>query len=734
MDNVTRSTGTSEPKPPLRCLLVEDSEDDAQLVLQRLRSGGFDVKAERVDSAEAMRAALQRQPWDAVISDYRMPGFSGLDALALTKAHDQDMPFILISGHMGEELAVEAMRAGAGDYLTKDHLQRLAPAVQRELHEAATRRAHRQAEAALRLSEARHAAILMSALDGYWLVDSNGRIVEVNQASAQMSGYSIDELLTMGIVDLEDAESAGDTAAHLQKIHRLGVDRFDTRHRRKDGSVYDVEVSAQTSADGSGLTVGFLRDVTERNLAAAALHASEAQLRFVTDHAPIMIAHCDQQRRYKFVNLAYAQMFGLQPADLIGRHTHEVLGKNGYAQADPHMAIALSGQRVEYDIEISPSARSRLTLHVMYAPEFDAADQAVIGFVAALVDITERKQSEMADTFLAQAGIDPDGEAFFPALARFLASSLQMDYICIDRLEGDQLTATTLAVWHDGGFKDNLSYALADTPCGQVPGQKVCCYPASVSAFFPKDAALQQLQAESYIGVPLLSHTGVPIGLIAVIGRQRLVDRTRAEALLARVAPRAAAELERLAVETALRESEVRFRSIFEQAPIGVAEVDSSSGAILGANLRFAEIIGRSIAELRTLGWKNFANPDDIPDGVDLLARMKSGAISGFELDKHHRRPDGSYVWIHLSIAPVFDGARGNARHLCMVQDTSERKRAEEALRASHAVLAKFNALAVGRELRMIELKSEINELCARLGEPPRHHVVATLPVSADPC
>jgi PAS domain S-box-containing protein len=353
-------------------------------------------------------------------------------------------------------------------------------------------------------------------------------------------------------------------------------------------------------------------------------------------------------------------------------------------------------------------------------------------FVVLSRDITARKQSEMADAFLAQAGIDPDGEPFFAALARFLATSLEMDYICIDRLEGDQLTATTVAVWHDGGFEDNVSYALADTPCGQVPGQKVCCYPASVSTFFPKDAALQELQAESYLGVPLLSHTGVPIGLIAVIGRSPLVDQTRAELLLARVAPRAAAELERLTIEISLRDSEARFRSMFEQAPIGVAEVDSTSGAILTVNLRFADIIGISTAELTTLKWNSFANPGDIPEGLDLLERMKAGAIHGFELDKHHRRPDGSHIWIHLTIAPVIEGGDGNARHLCMVQDISERKQTEEALRASHAILSKFNALAVGRELRMIELKSEINELCAKLGQPPRHRIVASSPGQAD--
>ena len=157
----------------LRCLLVEDNEDDALLVLRELRSGGYDVMSQRVETAEAMHAALQRQGWDAIIADYRMPHFSGMAALELLRASGLDVPFIIVSGAIGEDVAVAALKAGAHDYLMKGRLARLVPALERELRDALERRERKQAEI---YREARFAvlAILIEPGD---LQDSMQRVV-----------------------------------------------------------------------------------------------------------------------------------------------------------------------------------------------------------------------------------------------------------------------------------------------------------------------------------------------------------------------------------------------------------------------------------------------------------------------------------------------------------------------------------------------------------------------------
>ena len=134
-------TPTPTPTPtPLRALIVEDSPADAEMILRELRRGGFAPTHERVQTAEALRAALARQDWDVVLSDYFLPGFDAPGALAVLQASGSDLPFIVVSGSVGEDTAVAAMRAGATDYIMKDRLQRLPPAVARALADVSVRR------------------------------------------------------------------------------------------------------------------------------------------------------------------------------------------------------------------------------------------------------------------------------------------------------------------------------------------------------------------------------------------------------------------------------------------------------------------------------------------------------------------------------------------------------------------------------------------------------------------
>src|SRR5260221_7582579 len=143
-------------KTPLRVLIVEDSEFDAQIMVSLLRKGGYDVISERVESAEAMRTTLEAHPWQLILADYNLPSFNAPAALQVLKDSGLDLPFIIVSGGIGEDIAVASMKAGAHDYLMKGNLHRLAPAVDRELREATNRASQREAKKAVQESELRY--------------------------------------------------------------------------------------------------------------------------------------------------------------------------------------------------------------------------------------------------------------------------------------------------------------------------------------------------------------------------------------------------------------------------------------------------------------------------------------------------------------------------------------------------------------------------------------------------
>ncbi len=186
------------PAPPrrLRVLLVEDSPDDALLLMRALGKGGFAPEHARVDTAAAMGEALAAGGWDLVISDFSMPEFSAMEALEMTRRHDPDLPFLIVSGNIGEDVAVGAMRAGAQDYLLKHNLKRLAPAVARELDETASRRNRRAAEAALRENRNRLDGILNALGDIVWSVGLPALKLEyLNPAAETIYGCPLDEIL-----------------------------------------------------------------------------------------------------------------------------------------------------------------------------------------------------------------------------------------------------------------------------------------------------------------------------------------------------------------------------------------------------------------------------------------------------------------------------------------------------------------------------------------------------------
>ena len=295
-------------------------------------------------------------------------------------------------------------------------------------------------------------------------------------------------------------------------------------------------------------------------------------------------------------------------------------------------------------------------------------------YLAVKEDITERKHIEDTLVFLAQHRWVIEGGNFFQALARFLAEKLDMDYVCIDRLEGDGLAAQTVAIYFDGQFEDNVAYTLKDTPCGDVVGKSICCFPGQVRHLFPKDTVLQDMVAESYVGTTLWNSSGQAIGLIAVIGRHPLVDPHLAESVLRLVADSAAGELEHKRSEAALN----RWANVFEHIEWGVSiTFDSKRFEIV--NPAYATMHGYRIDELVGKPIEMVYPTAALPDFYRLNQMTEEKEHHAFE--STHLRKDGSIFPAQVNITVVKDDNGVVIYSIVNVQDITERKLAESDIR-----------------------------------------------------
>ncbi|MEN9546185.1 MAG: hypothetical protein RLZZ356_917 [Verrucomicrobiota bacterium] len=253
----------SADRPLLRALIVEDSEFDALILVNHLRQGGWRVESKRVASAEAFERELQTGRWDLVLCDHFMPGFSAPQALVLYKQSGQDMPFIIVSGGIEEGVAIEAMKSGAHDFMTKGSPGRLVPAIQRELREAAVRAARRRAEDSLRESELRYRSVWENSTDGVLLIDLDGIIRFGNPAVKTIFGWEAEQVCGNTLDFFQTATAAPGTWKAAAESHdRRGFESFA---RRSDGSEVEVEIGFTRMRMGQQQwLVAFIRDITER--------------------------------------------------------------------------------------------------------------------------------------------------------------------------------------------------------------------------------------------------------------------------------------------------------------------------------------------------------------------------------------------------------------------------------------------------------------------------------------
>jgi protein-histidine pros-kinase len=453
---------TTVAATPLRVLVVEDDPADAKLCIARLGAEGWAPTWTRVGDAAALHAALTSgQSWDVVLVDYVLPGFSAHEALRILRELGLDVPAIVVSGTVGEETAIECLKAGADDYVMKDRLERLGPVVARALSHVAVRRRAAEAERALAHSEAHFRTVFEQAAVGLALATPDGVLLEANRhlaaitggAAADLAGRSVDVLL-----------HPDDVIAWRVALRRLrdgdqATEETEVRIVRR-GSATPVwvcltlsRIAAAGDADRGRLLL-VVSDVSERRRA-------EERLRQIVETVPNAIVVTDRAGRVVLVNSATEHLFGWPRETLIGRDVEVLVPEDhrgghvgmreGFARAPATRSMAhgrrLEGRRrdgsqVPVEIWISPVPTEHGDL-----------------LMAAILDLTERRAVEHA------LQREADREAALARAGRELLSSLDTERTAarLCQLARELLDARECRVWRldaRGGLV--LGHAMAD--------------------------------------------------------------------------------------------------------------------------------------------------------------------------------------------------------------------------------------------------------------------------------
>jgi two-component system cell cycle sensor histidine kinase/response regulator CckA len=294
---------------PLHLMMIENSPADAELCLRALESAGFQCQPQIVATRAEFLEQLGRFPIDIVLADYRLPGWTGMDAFAAMRQAGRDVPFILVTGILGEEIAVEFIKQGITDYVLKHHLTRLPLVVARALEEKAVRDARLLMVQVLRQSEAHSLYLFAHNPLPMWVIGrENLHILQVNDAALRHYGYDRVEFLEMSAGDLHSPEEIPELLAAFQDLTSCAPLACQWRHRRKDGSLIDVEMALHTMEySGRAAALVVSQDITERK------KAEEERQKFFTlvENSRDFIAVADLDGNIQYVNPAGRALLGI---------------------------------------------------------------------------------------------------------------------------------------------------------------------------------------------------------------------------------------------------------------------------------------------------------------------------------------------------------------------------------------------------------------------------------------
>lgn len=378
---------------PLRILIVEDRADDAELVIYHLHQSNLQFDWQRVETEAAYLEAIE-QGIDVILSDYNMPTFNALRALELLQERGLDIPFIVVTGTINEETAVDCIKRGATDYLLKDRLARLGPAMTTALADKKLRDEKLQAETALQKSEERFRALIENAVDYFTILNADGTFQYSSPSVRRGLGYAWEELENQPVTAYIHPDDLPKLEETLQKaMAQPGVAQpmIEMRRRHKNGSWRFVEAIVTSFLDHPALRgiVINSHDVTQRQQAEEARRSIEERLRAVVASLPVIVFAFDRDETLTLIEGQSVGDFGLETEEITGQRVEEAY-QHGL-QIVENYRRALAGESFVSQVAL-PEGQ---TFEVYYSALHDR-DGTVSGAIGVAIDITERKMGEEA--------------------------------------------------------------------------------------------------------------------------------------------------------------------------------------------------------------------------------------------------------------------------------------------------------------------------------------------------
>lgn len=373
---------------PLRVLIVEDSEDDARLLLRELSRNGYEPVSERVESAAAMRKILVEKTWDAVLSDYSIPGFGGLEALKIARESGFDLPFILVSGKVSEETLVEAMRAGATDFIMKDRIERLGPVMKRALADAAARAGMRRAEIEWR-------AAFDSVQDAIFIHDAEFRIVRANLPYAALAQMPIQDVIRKPYWEV--FPKAAGPLPGCQDMCAGKIGSMEEEVRLSTGETFSSRSFPIGDAAGSRrYSLHVMQNTTERNRVREAIETSEKRFRAMMKHASDLVTIVDAHGTIEYISPSARQIGGYEIDELQGHNYLELIHPEDRAAAMAGFSEIIRDPGVVHKTEFRLRRKDGVWIVFESIARNALADSLINGIVINSRDVTERKQMESA--------------------------------------------------------------------------------------------------------------------------------------------------------------------------------------------------------------------------------------------------------------------------------------------------------------------------------------------------